>query len=54
VLALIVQGKTNKEISESLHISQATVRLHVSNILSKLNAANRTEAASIAHQKNLI
>ena len=54
VLALIMQGKTNREIADSLHISQATVRLHVSNILSKLNAANRTEAASIAHQKNLI
>jgi NarL family two-component system response regulator LiaR len=54
VLALIVQGKTNKEIAESLNISQATVRLHVSNVLSKLNAANRTEAASIAYQKNLL
>ncbi|MEJ2753227.1 MAG: response regulator transcription factor [Chloroflexota bacterium] len=54
VLALIVQGKTNKQIAASLTISLATVRLHVSNILSKLNAANRTEAASIALQKNLV
>ena len=54
VLTLLVQGKTNKEIAISLTISQATVRLHVSNILSKLNAANRTEAATLALQKNLI
>jgi two-component system, NarL family, response regulator LiaR len=54
VLAQIVQGKSNKEIAESLHISLGTVRLHVSNVLSKLGAANRTQAASIALQKNLL
>jgi NarL family two-component system response regulator LiaR len=54
VLALLVEGKTNKEIAEELTISQATVRLHVSNILSKLGASNRTEAATLAHQHNLL
>jgi NarL family two-component system response regulator LiaR len=50
----LVEGKTNKEISEELIISQATVRLHVSNILSKLGASNRTEAATLAHHHNLL
>ena len=54
VLALLVEGKTNKEISEELIISQATVRLHVSNILSKLGASNRTEATTLAHKHNLL
>lgn len=54
ILPLLVQGKTNKEIGENLQISQATVRLHVSNILTKLNAANRTEAAGIALQQKLV
>jgi NarL family two-component system response regulator LiaR len=54
VLALLVEGQTNKEIAEKLIISQATVRLHVSNILSKLGASNRTEAVSLALQNNLM
>jgi NarL family two-component system response regulator LiaR len=54
VLACLIDGMTNKEIAQQLVISQATVRLHVSNILSKLGASNRTEAASIALQNNLI
>lgn len=54
VLALLVEGKTNKEIAEELIVSQSTVRLHVSNILSKLGASNRTEAATLAHHHNLL
>ena len=54
VLALLVQGRTNKEIAEELVISAGTVRLHVSNILSKLGVGNRTEAATIALQQNLV
>lgn len=54
VLALLVAGKSNTEIAAQLVISHGTVRLHVSNILSKLEAANRTEAAMLAVQQKLI
>jgi len=54
VLALLVDGNTNREIAVQLTISQATVRLHVSNILSKLGVSNRTEAATMALQHNLL
>jgi NarL family two-component system response regulator LiaR len=54
VLALLVQGKTNDEIGRVLYISAATVRLHVSHILSKLGASNRTEAATIAARYHLV
>ncbi len=54
VLALLVDGKTNNEIAEDLTLSPATVRGYVSNILSKLEASNRTEAASLALQHNLV
>ncbi len=54
VLALLVQGLTNRTIGEALSISLATVRLHVSNILSKLHVSNRTEAVSVALQNGLI
>ena len=45
VLELVSQGKTNREIAELLIMSDKTVRNHVSKILKKLNATNRTEAA---------
>ena len=54
VLALMVQGKTNKEIAAALILSPLTVRAYVSNILSKLEATNRTEAVSLALQHNLL
>ena len=54
VLGLLVQGKTNRELSQELHISEATVRLHVSNILAKLQVSNRTEAVSVALQNKLV
>jgi NarL family two-component system response regulator LiaR len=54
VLALLVNGMTNKEIAEQLTLSMGTVRLHVSNILSKLGASNRTEAATLALQHKLV
>lgn len=54
VLGLIVEGATNPEIAERLFISASTVKTHVSSILSKLGAATRTEAASLALQERLI
>ena len=50
VLALIVEGRTNRQIAETLFITENTAGVHVSRILGKLGAASRTEAASIAHR----
>jgi DNA-binding NarL/FixJ family response regulator len=54
VLALLAQGLPNKEIADSLYIGERTVKFHVSSILAKLDAANRTEAARIAISRGLI
>ena len=50
VLALISEGRTNRQIAETLFITENTAGVHVSRILGKLGAASRTEAASIAHR----
>ncbi len=54
VLQILAQGLLNKEIADRLSISERTVKFHVSSILGKLNAGNRTEAVAIAAQKGLI
>ncbi len=54
ILALLVEGLMNKEIARQLSLSPGTVRIYVSNILSKLEASNRTEAATLALQHNLV
>ncbi|NIM95136.1 MAG: response regulator [Anaerolineales bacterium] len=54
VLNLVAEGLNNEEIAQTLGISRNTVRYHVSNILSKLGASNRTEAAGLAVQYNLV
>jgi len=46
VLNLVAEGKSNREIADSLYISESTVRSHLHNILSKLNLANRVQAAA--------
>jgi NarL family two-component system response regulator LiaR len=53
VLGLVAQGRSNREIASLLMISEATVRTHVSNILSKLHLASRTQAALYALRKGL-
>ena len=53
VLRLVAQGHSNQEIAGQLMISEATVRTHVSNILSKLHLASRTQAALYALRKGL-
>jgi two-component system, NarL family, response regulator LiaR len=53
VLQLVAQGINNQEIAERLVISEATVRTHIGNILSKLHLANRVQAALYALRKGL-
>ena len=53
VLVLVAQGRTNREIGEDLFISEKTASVHVSNIIAKLGAANRTEAGAKAHALGL-
>jgi two-component system response regulator DevR len=53
VLALISEGKTNREIAEALYLGEGTVRNYVSNILGKLGVSNRAEAAAYAVEHNL-
>jgi len=54
VLKLITEGKDNRKIAEKLDINIRTVANHVSNLLFKINAKNRTEAAAIARKERLI
>lgn len=54
VLVMLAQGIPNKEIADKLHIAEGTVKNHVSNILGKLQAQNRTEAADIARRRGLV
>jgi DNA-binding NarL/FixJ family response regulator len=54
ILRLLTLGKSNKEIARSLDLAPSTVKSHVSQILSRLSAANRTEALSKAQALNLL
>lgn len=54
ILALVAQGRTNGEVGRLLFISTKTVSVHVSNILAKLGAASRTEAAAVARRRGLV
>jgi DNA-binding NarL/FixJ family response regulator len=47
-------GRKNDEIAAALYLSPKTVSVHVSHILQKFGAANRTEGAVIAHQRGMI
>ena len=49
VLQLIAKGASNREIAQSLYISEGTVKNHVTNILTRLNLRDRTQAAIFAH-----
>jgi DNA-binding NarL/FixJ family response regulator len=54
VLTCITQGRSNREIAEQLHISEKTVRIHVSAVLDKMGARDRTQATIFALQRGLV
>ena len=54
VLTCITQGRSNREIAEHLHISEKTVRIHVSAVLEKMGARDRTQATIFALQRGLV
>jgi DNA-binding NarL/FixJ family response regulator len=54
VLVMLAQGVPNKEIADKLHLAEGTIKNHVSNILSKLQVQNRTQAADLARRRGLV
>lgn len=54
VLDLLIDGLTNSQIAEKLTVSPSTIKSHVSNILSKLGVASRTEAVALALKKHIL
>jgi len=54
VLTLVAQGLGNKEIADRLGTASGTVKMHIQNILSKLDASDRTHAVTIALQRGII
>lgn len=54
VLALLVEGLTNRQIAHRLHVSESTAKQYVRGILSKLQVSSRTEAVAMAVQHNLL
>ena len=51
---LVAEGRSNGEIAKQLFISAKTVSVHVSNMMAKLGAAGRTEAAAVARRQGLL
>ena len=54
VLKLLAEGQRNREIADALGLAEPTVKIHVNNLLRKLQAKDRTEAAVIALRRGLI
>ena len=54
MLALVVAGRSNKEIAEALFVSPFTVKAHVASLLTKLDADNRAQLVAIAMQRELL
>jgi NarL family two-component system response regulator LiaR len=54
VLALMVEGLNNTQIAERLTVSPSTIKSHVSNVLSKLGVASRTEAVTLALRNHIV
>jgi DNA-binding NarL/FixJ family response regulator len=54
ILALVAQGQSNRDVADTLGISERTARTHVSNVLTKLQLSSRTQAALLAIREGLI
>jgi len=54
VLQQVVKGRSNKEVAGLLSIAEATVKLHVGNILTKLGVQDRTQASTVAIQRGIV
>jgi DNA-binding NarL/FixJ family response regulator len=54
VLHLVADGRSNKQIGAALYISDKTASVHVSNLMAKLGATSRTEAAAVAYRSGLL
>jgi DNA-binding CsgD family transcriptional regulator len=54
VLALVAQGRTNRETAAALFISEATVKTHLLHIYAKLEVPDRASAVSAAHRRGLL
>jgi DNA-binding CsgD family transcriptional regulator/tetratricopeptide (TPR) repeat protein len=54
VLALVAEGRTNRQVGAELFISEKTVSVHLSRVMAKLGASSRTEAVSVAYARGLL
>jgi DNA-binding NarL/FixJ family response regulator len=54
VLALVAEGRTNRQVGQALFISEKTVSVHLSRVMAKLGASSRTEAVSVAYSRGLL
>ncbi len=54
VLALVADGRTNRQVGAELYISEKTVSVHLSRVMAKLGASSRTEAVTVAYARGLL
>jgi two-component system, NarL family, response regulator len=54
VLALVAEGRSNREIGSEIHIEESTVKTHLKSIFAKLHAESRTEAVTVATRRGLL
>ena len=54
VLALVAEGRTNRQVGAELFISEKTVSVHLSRVMAKLGASSRTEAVTVAYARGLL